>query len=63
MFKKIEKEIGGRTLTIESGRMAKQANGLNSNQFLEECRLPTLVLLNLIYCCPLPVCRQWATME
>jgi polyribonucleotide nucleotidyltransferase len=27
MFKKIEKEINGRTLTIESGRLAKQANG------------------------------------
>ena len=27
MFKKIEAEIGGRTLTMESGRIAKQANG------------------------------------
>jgi polyribonucleotide nucleotidyltransferase len=27
MFKKIEKEFGGRNLTIESGRLAKQANG------------------------------------
>ena len=27
MFKKIEREIGGKTLTIESGRLAKQANG------------------------------------
>jgi polyribonucleotide nucleotidyltransferase len=27
MYKKIEKEIGGKVLTIESGRLAKQANG------------------------------------
>ncbi len=27
MYKKVEAEIGGRTLTIESGKMAKQANG------------------------------------
>ncbi|OGQ96822.1 MAG: polyribonucleotide nucleotidyltransferase [Deltaproteobacteria bacterium RIFOXYD12_FULL_57_12] len=27
MFKKVEAEIGGRMLTIESGRLAKQANG------------------------------------
>ena len=27
MFKKIETEIGGKTLTIESGRLAKQASG------------------------------------
>jgi polyribonucleotide nucleotidyltransferase len=27
MYKKVEAEIGGRTLTIESGKMARQANG------------------------------------
>jgi polyribonucleotide nucleotidyltransferase len=27
MYKKVETEIGGRTLTIESGKMARQANG------------------------------------
>ncbi len=27
MFKKVEADIGGRTLSIESGRLAKQANG------------------------------------
>ncbi len=27
MFKKVEAEIGGRTLSIETGRLAKQANG------------------------------------
>ena len=27
MYKKIEVEIGGRTLTVETGKMAKQANG------------------------------------
>jgi len=27
MYKKVETEIGGKTLTIESGRLAKQANG------------------------------------
>ncbi len=27
MYKKIEVEIGGRTMTVETGKMAKQANG------------------------------------
>ncbi len=27
MYKKVEAEIGGRKLTIESGKMARQANG------------------------------------
>jgi polyribonucleotide nucleotidyltransferase len=27
MYKKVEAEIGGRMLTLESGKMARQANG------------------------------------
>src|SRR6202795_3620656 len=43
MYRKVETEIAGRTLSIECGRMAKQADGAALVQYGETCVLATAV--------------------
>ena len=36
MFKTFEMELAGRKLVIETGKMAKQASGIITNEFLSD---------------------------
>ena len=42
MSSKVEFEIGGRTMTIESGRLAKQANGAVTVQYGDSMVISTV---------------------
>jgi len=42
MINKVELELGGRTLTIETGRLAKQANGAVTVQYGDSMVLSTV---------------------